>query len=484
MPIRISKRVRPLLLLGLFGAALAALAACTPHHSQSTFGTAGPIAERQKDLFVLIFWVAIAVLIVVEAAIIFITLKFRRKRDQALPEQTHGNQRLEIAWTIAPALVLAVIAIPTVNMIFSLDREATEAAGNLEVVVTGHQWWWEVQYTGEDVVSANEIHIPVGVPVRVVLESDDVIHSFWVPKLAGKVDLIPNRTNQLVMEASQPGVFFGQCAEFCGEAHALMRFRVVAHQPDDFQAWLDGMRRPALSPEPGSLAETGQGIFAGNCSMCHSVSTAEAQAARAERSVQYARQGAFLADPRETRIISAPNLTHLTTRVTLGAGMVDMNEAELTAWIKDPSSIKPGNRMQTLAQVYRAGGLSDDQIRAVVAYLMTLKPAPPGEGGMVPGPGGAPADPVARGKQVFSTAGCSGCHSLGTDNIVGPGLGGMAQKAANRRPGMSASDYLHESIVNPSAFVVQGFAPVMPAIGQTLPASDIDALVAYLESLP
>jgi len=462
---------------------MTALAACTPHHGQSTFGPAGPIAERQKDLFVLIFWVAMAVLVVVEAVIIVLTLKFRRRASTTgVPEQTHGNQRLEIAWTIAPALILAVIAIPTVSMIFSLDREATSAAGNLEVVVTGHQWWWEVQYTGEDVVSANEVHIPVGVPVRVVLESDDVIHSFWVPKLAGKVDLIPTRTNQLVMEASEPGVFFGQCAEFCGEAHALMRFRVVAHQPDDFRAWLDGMRRPALAPEPGSLAATGQGIFAGNCSMCHSASTADARSARAERSVQHTRQAAFLADPKGTRIISAPNLTHLATRLTLGAGLVDFNEAELTAWIKDPGSVKPGNRMEALAQVYRAGGLSDDQIKAVVAYLMTLKPAPPGESSLPPAPS---ADPVARGKQIFASAGCSGCHSTGSDAILGPGLGGIAQRAANRKSGMSASDYLHESIVNPTAYIVQGFSPVMPGnFGQTLTAADIDALVAYLETLP
>ncbi|MBI4306870.1 MAG: cytochrome c oxidase subunit II, partial [Chloroflexi bacterium] len=175
----ISNRVRGFSLLAIFLVALAALAACTPDHPQSTFGTAGPVAESQKDIFALIFWVAMAVLFVVEAAIIFIALKYRRRKAEGFPEQMHGNNRLEVAWTIAPAIVLAVIAIPTINMIFRLDREATEAAANLEVVVTGHQWWWEIQYTGEDVVTANEVHIPIATPVRIVLNSEDVIHSFW-----------------------------------------------------------------------------------------------------------------------------------------------------------------------------------------------------------------------------------------------------------------------------------------------------------------
>jgi cytochrome c oxidase subunit 2 len=485
MPIRISNRVRRFALLVLFILVLAALSGCTPHHNQSTFGTAGPIAERQKDIFVLIFWVAMAVFVVVEAAIIAITLIYRRRSSESLPEQMHGNNRLEVAWTIAPAVVLAVIAIPTVNMIFSLDREATEAAANLEVVVTAHQWWWEVEYTGEDVVTANEVHIPTGTAVRVVLHSEDVIHSFWVPKLAGKVDLIPTRANQLVIEADKPGIFFGQCAEFCGEAHALMRFKVVAHEKDAFAAWLDGMRRPAVPPEPGSPAASGQAIFAGNCSMCHSSQTNIPAVARSERETQEVRQEQFLKDPEGSVIIAAPNLTHLATRLTIGAGVRDLNEGTLAAWIRDPNALKPGNRMKKLANVYRTSGLNDEQINQVVAYLMTLKPGPAGQVPAGQPAGGAPAgEPVERGKQLFISAGCSGCHSTTPDNIVGPGLGGVDARAGTRKPGMSSDDYIRESIVNPTAYVVEGFAPVMPAnFAQTLSADDINALIAYLKTL-
>ncbi|MBI4219680.1 MAG: cytochrome c oxidase subunit II [Chloroflexi bacterium] len=480
----ISKRVRRFLPLALFAVALAAVAACTPDHGQSTFGTAGPVAESQKDIFALIFWVAMAVLIVVEGTIIFIALKYRRRRKaEGYPEQMHGNTRLEVAWTIAPAVVLAVIAIPTVNMIFRLDREATEAAANLEVVVTGHQWWWEIQYTGEDVVTANEVHIPVGTPVRIVLNSEDVIHSFWVPKLAGKVDVIPGRANQLVAEASAPGVYFGQCAEFCGEAHALMRFRVVAQEQEDFEKWLDDMRRAPLPPAADSPAERGRGLFVANCSMCHSTGTHDPEQARRERETQRFRQEQFLKDPENARIIAAPNLTHLATRLTIGAGMVELNEGTLTAWLRDPSDIKRGNRMQKLAQVYRTGGLNNEQINQIVAYLLTLKPAPGGQAPVAGRPAGG--DPVVRGKELFTSLGCSGCHSTGSDQILGPGLGGIAQRAATRVPGKNADQYIHESVKKPGEFVVEGFPNAMPPnIGQGMSDDDLNALTAYLKSLP
>jgi cytochrome c oxidase subunit 2 len=480
MPIRIFNRFRRLPLFALLVLALALLASCTPHHNQSTFGTAGPVAERQKDIFALIFWVAMAVFVVVEVAIVAITLRYRKKKPEGLPPDLHGNNRLEVAWTIAPAVVLAVIAIPTVNMIFSLDREATQAAGNLEVVVTGHQWWWEVEYTGEDVVTANEVRIPVGTAVRIVLKSEDVIHSFWVPKLAGKVDLIPTRTNQLVVQASEPGVYYGQCAEFCGEAHALMRFRVVASEQADFDAWLVAMRRPAVPPDPGTPAAAGQTLFAGNCSMCHSNQTTNTALARAEHSTQRTRQQQFLQEPEDSFIVAAPNLTHLATRTTLGAGLAELNQDTLAAWLRDPQDLKPGNRMKKLANVYRSGGLSEEQVGQLVAYLMTLEPGPAGQPTVTP----PTADPVERGRQLFASSGCNGCHATTPDNIVGPGLGGIAARAATRRPGMSADEYLKESIVNPTAYTVEGFPLVMPAnFGQVLSAEEIDALIAYLKTL-
>ena len=342
--------IRPLLVVGILLVSLFLLS-CNPSDPQSTFDAKGPIAEMQLGLFWIIFWVAVAVFVVVEGALLYTVVKFRRKNRRTMPRQTHGNKRLEIAWTIAPTIILVFIAVPTVMALFASAAPARVDALNVKVVA--HQWWWEFEYPELGLVTANEMHIPVGRDVNVELESADVIHSFWIPKLAGKLDIIPTRTNRLWFRADEPGNYSGQCAEFCGIAHALMKFRVIADVPEVFDRWVTDQLADAHTPE-SDLAKEGSRLFiTKQCIVCHKIAGTAAQG------------------------IIGPNLTHISSRGTIAAGILenDQNGINLTKWLKDPEDIKPGNIMSRQAGVYSDPDLqmSDDDIDALVAYLLTLK---------------------------------------------------------------------------------------------------------------
>ena len=211
---RVSKLSFPLrtALILLVPLAIVLLAACTPGNNQSTFGTAGPIAKDQADLFKFIFWIAAIVFVLVESAVIYIAIRFRRRSDNdKLPHQTHGNNRLEVAWTILPVLILAVIAVPTLTDIWAQQNTVPEDLGEvLNVEAVGHQWWFEFRYPNHEVITSNELHIPVNRPVAFKLESQDVIHSFWVPKIAGKVDMVPLNDNYMWMISDEVGEYYGQ----------------------------------------------------------------------------------------------------------------------------------------------------------------------------------------------------------------------------------------------------------------------------------
>jgi cytochrome c oxidase subunit 2 len=216
----------------------------------------------------------------------------------------------------------------------------------LRIQVTGNQWWWDVQYAHEipslRVTTANEIHIPVGRAVRFDLLSTDVIHSLWIPNLQGKIDLVPGRLNELWLRADQPGVYRGQCAEYCGLQHAKMALVVVAEPPADFERWLTGNRAPAAAPVTAEQQRGRDIVERGPCAMCHNIT-------------------GTLAGGR-----TAPDLTHIASRSTLAAGTLPNTRGHLAGWIADPQGIKPGNRMP-------APGLSSDELQAVLAYLETLK---------------------------------------------------------------------------------------------------------------
>ena len=480
-----SRRPGPALIAILLAAVAVLAAACTPDHPQSTFGTGSPVAKQQADLFKFIFWIAVGVFVVIEAAIVIFALRFRAKRGDQVPAQTHGNTKLEVAWTIIPALILVAIAIPTVKGIYDTYTPPEKAGDPLVIEATGHQWWFEFRYAKNEIVTANELHVPVGKPVLVKITSQDVIHSFWVPKLAGKVDMIPNRNNQVWFLADEPGVYLGQCAEFCGIAHAKMRFRVIAQTPEEYDKWVAGMHTAPASPATGSPEAEGRTLFAANCSTCHTTDSYKAGAYAAEAVQQQTGFAAWRANPdpegeNPSRIVSAPNLTHFGTRMTMAAGLRDLNRENLVAWITDPGSIKQGTRMQAHAAVYQTpdkkNRLSPDEIGKIADYLLSLKP------GESAGLGTVTDNPAARGQEVYLSKGCAGCHSTGDNIIVGPGWKGVYERAATRRPGVSAEDYVKESIKTPTAFVVPGFAPVMPPF-PNLSDQDISDLIEFMKTL-
>ncbi len=231
-------RLLPLLLLT---AALLLLAGCSTNDPQNTFSPAGEVADKQRDLFNLVLWPAVAILVIVEGLLVVAVLRFRRRGDEPPPKQVHGNTRLELAWTIAPAALLLVLAVPTVASVFDLGR--APKADAFQVTAAGQRWSWKFDYPeykdteGKPLFTFGEMHIPAGQEIAVSLQAVDVIHSFWVPRLAGKLDAIPGRTNRMWLNAT-PGVYSGQCAEFCGLEHYKMRFCVVAHKDlAEFEAW-------------------------------------------------------------------------------------------------------------------------------------------------------------------------------------------------------------------------------------------------------
>lgn len=307
---------------------------------QNTLDPEGPVARKLDNLIDPVFVVAGLVFVLVQALVLYSAVRFRRRSDDEAPRQVHGNAKLELGWTIAPAVILLFVSIATVGTIADINRRA-EGADVVSVNVIGHQWWWEFEYPGRGVVTANELHIPTGREVALKLTSDDVIHSFWPPKLAGKLDVIPGRENFMTIEADEPGTYFGQCAEFCGLSHADMRLRVVAHTSGDFDEWVRTNAAPAERPTEGEAAEGAALFRQKGCASCHAVNGYSA--------------GEL-----------GPDLTHLQQRKVFAGATFDLTEQNLRVWLRDPPGEKPGSLMPNLE-------LSEDEITKLIAYLETLK---------------------------------------------------------------------------------------------------------------
>ena len=339
------------------------LAACAG--DQSAMDPAGPYAQGPHDLIVPVMWIALGVFILVQGLIIVAIVRFRRRKDETddeLPVQVHGNTRLEIVWTVIPAVILAAIAVPTVQGIFE-QMDEPDDPDTLSIEVIGHRWWWEFYYPDYDIYTANEMVIPVDVPVRLELTASDpgrsvedgVIHSFWVPQLAGKQDAVPGQVTHLNLQADEPGRYLGQCAEYCGLSHVNMRNRTIAVSQADFDEWVEQQTTPAEVPEDGTLAAEGREMFHGegltrSCAACHQVW--EGEGARAPS------QG--------------PDLTHLMSREEFAGAIFDLDEQHLREWLEDPPAMKAMQPERGIGMPDL--NLSEDEVDALVAYLMTLDP--------------------------------------------------------------------------------------------------------------
>lgn len=312
---------------------------------QDTLTKEGDVSHRITDLFFTTFWVAVAVFILVQGAIIFLMIRFRRRPgDTQLPKQTHGSTPLELTWTIIPAVILAVLAIPTVRDIRFLSDTPDNA---LQITVNAQQWWWGFEYPSENVTTADTMVIPVGRPVEVTLHSKDVIHSFWVPHLAGKTDVVPNHSNKMWFNAKEPGTYSGQCAEFCALSHAKMKFQVVAMPEAEFAQWVQQQTAPAAAPTTAQAREGQQLFFGLPCISCHTVTGQTVDGKQAIGTV-------------------GPNLTHFASRSRFAGAWLENTPEDLREWLRDPPAIKPGSKMPNY-------NLTEDQITLLIAYLESLK---------------------------------------------------------------------------------------------------------------
>jgi cytochrome c oxidase subunit II len=379
--------------------AMLLLAACAGEYPQSSIDPRTDFAEIIHGLYVSVFWWTMLILAVVWVAMTWVLVKFRAKPGDAKPKQVRGHLGLEIGWTVGPALIVVAIAIPTIQAVFATQRPISDDA--MIVEVTGHRFWWEFHYPEHGVTTANELWLPVDRPVSLRLGATDVIHSFWVPMLGGKRDVNPvvavregedPKYNWLYFTPQEAGLYLGQCAEFCGESHAFMAMRVNVAAEADFEAWVAGWHAsegagfpqdpepapavgglapdqvddpapPAIRSDADPLVALGRDIYLNQatCGACHAIE----------------------GTPSQGRI--GPNLTQFGLRTTLAAGILENNAENLAAWIIDPNRFKPGANMPGTAYAmdarivagsnlaWPATGLDEEQVRAVAAYLLSLK---------------------------------------------------------------------------------------------------------------
>ena len=320
--------------------------AVEPAQLSNIFDPASPPAAEIYQLSLLVLGICAAIFVSVGGLIAYSAVRFRRRPgdDDREPPQIFGSNPIELAWTVVPLLIVFVLFLVTTRTLLAVQK-APPPPGALNVTVIGHQWWWEFRYPDLGIVTANELHVPVSSagdrrPTYLRLESVDVAHSFWIPRLNGKTDLIPNRVNTTWIEPLETGTYIGQCAEYCGTQHAHMLLRVVAQSPAEFDAWVAAQRAPAAA-DPAVAA--GRTLFESEaCINCHRV-------------------GGTVADG-----VFGPDLTHLMSRTTIGAGAAPNTAANLLAWVANPDQLKPGALMPAMK-------LAGPDVAKIAAYLETLQ---------------------------------------------------------------------------------------------------------------
>lgn len=323
--------------------------AAAAEENLSIFSPESPPANSVRDLFHLVLAITGAIFLLVEGLILYSAVRYRRKPADATaePAQVYGSPPIEMAWTVAPLLIVFVLFLVVVRSVVEA-HEDPEHANRLEVTLIGHQWWWEYVYkdpSGKPIITANELRVPCDepgdpTPVALTLESADVVHSFWVPRLAGKTDLIPGKQNRMWFATDAPATYYGQCAEFCGMQHANMKLLVISEPRADFEAWLANEQRDAV--EDATVDEGRERFLALACVNCHTIRGTSARGK------------------------VGPDLTHLAARRTLAAGAAPLTREKLIAWIEDPDSIKPGSLMPNMH-------LSKKDCELLADYLESLK---------------------------------------------------------------------------------------------------------------
>jgi cytochrome c oxidase subunit 2 len=392
--------LKPIIALGAISVVAAS---CATNAPQDTWQPKGPNAKLIDDLQQPVFAVAGIIGLIVAVAVIYTMIKYR-DRGQPIPEQTHGKPALEITLTIIPALILAVVSVFTFGAIFKLAKtDDTEMIIN----VTGQQWWWEYDYPVQNefgitqpIISSGQLVMPVGTKVLLRETSRDVIHSYWIPALNGKRDAVPGRIHTLRLEADKPGIYAGQCTEFCGLSHANMRMEAVALSKEDFAKWVANQQAPYVAPAKDTLAKQGEEVFLNQCVRCHQVNGLT----RADGTP------AIAAPDENVWSGAAPNLSHLMSRNTFAGAMFDLlskqcrdevwnapsdvlgakylagvtedclNQKDLRAWLRNAPEVKPmyANPADLAVSNGKYRGmpylaLSEDDINKLVAYLLTLK---------------------------------------------------------------------------------------------------------------
>src|SRR5215472_6887779 len=288
------------------------LAACG-ENSPTILNPAGPVALKESNLFWFILVVATIVFVAVEAALIYSIVRFRERPNSPAPVQTHGNHTIELIWTIVPSVFLFVVLVGTIYTMFGLTSFTSANNRPLEIRVVGHQWWWEFDYLNEHIVTADELVIPVGTRVEAQLLSQNVIHSFWVPELFGKTDVVPGHNNMSIFQADHVGTFRGQCTEFCGLQHAHMNFYVIVKSLDDYNAWVTSQQQAAAKTPTDPNALAGQKLFlgSGGCQGCHGIVGVNLKSEN---------------DPLAKSLVG-PNLTHFGSRRQIAGGILTWDPA-------------------------------------------------------------------------------------------------------------------------------------------------------------
>ena len=299
-----------------------------------------PLARAIYDLGVVSGIIFALIFIIVAGGIVYAILRFRARSGEPDPKQIAGNKKVEVTWTVIPFLIVLLLFALTIQAMNRVDPPPAPLA---DLVVTGHQFWWQADYAASGVTTANEIHIPTGKPLSVRLESKDVLHEFWVPKLTRKMSNVPGQLNHIWLQADKPGTYIGQCSEFCGTQHAWMRILVVAEGPAQFEQWQQAQLRPAQAPT-SSAAVKGLEVFrTSTCINCHAINGVAGANSRV-----------------------APDLTHVAGRRQLGAGILENTPANMRLWLKSPQHIKLGALMPDFS-------FTDEQLDQLSEYLSTLR---------------------------------------------------------------------------------------------------------------